>query len=135
MAEGFDERQILWIVYLFMIIFLLITVSIKIKDAADDTLFNEKFLAAETASLEDAVMSAPGDVEVKYELQGKLRGQFNFGFKGCDVFVSKNEEFLENGNNFFCSEDIFLSKEDAELENVNAIVFKKRENTLTIEKV
>ena len=98
-------------------------------------MFNEKFLAAETASLEDAVMSAPGDVEVKYELQGKLRGQFNFGFKGCDVFVSKNEEFLENGNNFFCSEDIFLSKEDAELENVNAIVFKKRENTLTIEKV
>ncbi|MBI2110234.1 hypothetical protein HYT51_00435, partial [Candidatus Woesearchaeota archaeon] len=51
------------------------------------------------------------------------------------VFVSKDEEFLEDGNNFYCSEDGFLSKEDAELENVNAIVFKKKENALTIEKV
>ena len=135
MAEGFDERQILWTVYLFMIIFLLIVVSIKIKEAADDTLFNEKFLATETASLEDVVMSAPGDIEVRYELQGKLRDQFNFGFRGCEVFVSKDEEFLENGNNFFCAEDSFLSKGDAELENVNVIFFKKEENTLRIEKV
>ena len=129
-----DERQILWIVYLLAVFTILLTVSIKLQDLADDTLFKQKFLAVDLASIEDSVMSAPGDISVSYRLQESFAEEFTFGFKECGVFVSTLDKTLEQGSSFSCSEDSFLEKRFADLEENRGILFKKEDNTLSIEK-
>ena len=105
-----DERQILWITYLLAVLFIVLAVSVKLQNLADDTYFKQKFLAVDVANIEDSIMSAPGDVVFSYPLQEDLQEQFTFNFQECETFVSSSDQKIEQGSSFSCSEDYFLEK-------------------------
>jgi len=133
MDEEFEERLILWIFYLFLIVTILILVPLRIHNLAEDIAFHEKYIAADVALLEDSVLSAPGDTQVTYSLPSTFKENFQISFNQCKVLVSAAKE--TEGSLFACNEDKVFTQVPEIFEDTKEILFKKKLVSLTREKV
>ncbi|MEW6063555.1 MAG: hypothetical protein AB1571_04270 [Nanoarchaeota archaeon] len=121
--RGITERQILYIFSIFIAISILIAFFMLAKNIREDRLFNQKFMAIETAYLVDVISMAPNDVEVVYDTRG-----FDFAFsQPCSVTVTPNLETV--GSSKQCLADL---NEDYKISNSQKLYFKKENNNIII---
>ncbi len=124
--RGFSEKQYFYIFYIVLSIVILFTLLNLVGKIKEDKIYTQRFIAVETAFLENIIASSPYNIEVKYILPNI---SLSIKKSPCEVSASFTKEDI-TASKMSCITDSILS-EDYMMQNINELNFKK-ENYLTI---
>ncbi len=122
-----DERNILWVFYVFLLVVVFVIVSAYVQEAASDTLHKQKVLASNLAFLHDTVVSKE-EAYVEYKINEDFLIEFN-SKEGCFVYVKEKDS--EAGSSFECGKSVYYDSV-LNFENPKILAFNKSGNSFKI---
>ena len=85
--RGFTLIHFLWAAWAVIAIIVAVVLFGYINGVADDTLFEQNFMARDIALLLDSAYAAPGDVQLIYEINTSVETEFGFAFDRSKVLI------------------------------------------------
>lgn len=123
-----DERQLLWMGYIILIVVAFSSLFFYVRDSANDVIFKQKALAKDLALTEETILSSPSKISLIYFLNDNVDVSVD---RECGIIV-KGKQDNAISVSYKCADDSILTKSFDSFNPKEKITFNKNNNRLEI---